>query len=196
MISCWMLRELGARTTCVSCWTKASASSAETRFACVSSKPIYCAISRQNLVPRTRFFYSIARIDSLSLANTRCDETDFVCVNTLLLHFFAQLKFHACFRVGRARVAISGGECDAQFGNTALIRAAGNSCADCVRLLLDAGADKEARDNVSVGGGIFHVPVVTEVAPHPQKTCILFRPSCILLFCPALGFSSVDVCAS
>ncbi len=65
------------------------------------------------------------------------------------------------------------GECDAQFGWTPLIRAAGNSNAECVRLLLDAGADKEARDNVSVGasGGRS-----LKLAP---KTCILFRPSCI-----------------
>ncbi len=59
-------------------------------------------------------------------------------------------------------------DCDAQFGNTALIRAAGNSHADCVRLLLDAGADKEAIDNVSVDA---ISRVVTEIGPH---TCIFF----------------------
>ncbi len=37
---------------------------------------------------------------------------------------------------------------DLQGGNTALIWAAGHGRADCVRLLIDAGADKEAKDYV------------------------------------------------
>ena len=36
----------------------------------------------------------------------------------------------------------------AQFGATALMRAADNGRADCMRLLLDAGADKNAKDRV------------------------------------------------
>jgi hypothetical protein len=86
------------------------------------------------------------------------------------------------------------GECDAQFGNTALIRAAGNSNADCVRLLLDAGADKEARDNVSVDGGIFHVPVVNEVG-HPQDLHFVSSVLYLILLSRPRFFSSVDVCA-
>jgi ankyrin repeat protein len=41
-----------------------------------------------------------------------------------------------------------GGECVSQGRWTALIRAAMNSHADCARLLIDAGADKEAKTNV------------------------------------------------
>ncbi len=38
--------------------------------------------------------------------------------------------------------------CQTQDGHTALILASANSRADCVRLLIDAGADKEAKSNV------------------------------------------------
>ena len=41
-----------------------------------------------------------------------------------------------------------GGGGAAQFGSTALIYAARDGHADCARLLLDAGADKEAKNNV------------------------------------------------
>jgi hypothetical protein len=40
------------------------------------------------------------------------------------------------------------GEFDSQFGDTALIRAAWHGHAECVRLLIDAGADKDAKSNV------------------------------------------------
>jgi hypothetical protein len=36
----------------------------------------------------------------------------------------------------------------AQYGYTVLIRAAENGHADCLRMLLDAGADTEAKDEV------------------------------------------------
>ena len=42
-------------------------------------------------------------------------------------------------------------ESDSQDEFTALIQAAGNGRAECARLLIDAGADKEARDRVRVG---------------------------------------------
>ena len=46
---------------------------------------------------------------------------------------------------------IGGGEFDSQDGNTALILAAEQGHADCLRLLIDAGADKDAKDRVRVG---------------------------------------------
>ena len=44
----------------------------------------------------------------------------------------------------------------AQYGWTALIRAAESGHVDCTRLLLDAGADKDAKNNVraSANGGV------------------------------------------
>ena len=44
-------------------------------------------------------------------------------------------------------------ECNAhtQVGSTALIHAAASNHADCVRLLDESGADKNAEDNVRVG---------------------------------------------
>ena len=38
--------------------------------------------------------------------------------------------------------------CSAQFAWTAVIRAAANGHFDCLRMLVDAGADKEAKTNV------------------------------------------------
>ena len=46
---------------------------------------------------------------------------------------------------------MSGGESDSQLGFTALIRAAECGHVDCVRLLIDAGADKEAKNEVRMG---------------------------------------------
>ena len=43
---------------------------------------------------------------------------------------------------------MDGGKSDAQDGLTALMRAAANGHAECMRLLLDAGTDKEAKNNV------------------------------------------------
>jgi hypothetical protein len=43
---------------------------------------------------------------------------------------------------------VHGGESDSQSGNTALMWAADRGHADCARLLIDAGADKEAKDDV------------------------------------------------
>jgi ankyrin repeat protein len=40
--------------------------------------------------------------------------------------------------------------CHLQFGDTALIHAVRFGCIDCVRLLVELGADKEARNNVCV----------------------------------------------
>ena len=43
------------------------------------------------------------------------------------------------------------GEPDSQYGDTALICAAYWGRAECVRLLIDAGADKDATNNVRIG---------------------------------------------
>ncbi len=43
---------------------------------------------------------------------------------------------------------VCGGEFDSQWEETALILAAENGHADCVRLLIDAGADKDTADDV------------------------------------------------
>jgi hypothetical protein len=45
-------------------------------------------------------------------------------------------------------LCVSGGGSDSQNGNTALMWVAARGLADCMRLLIDAGADKEAKDNV------------------------------------------------
>jgi hypothetical protein len=47
----------------------------------------------------------------------------------------------------------------AQDGRTALMRAANSGHKDCVRLLLDAGANKNAKDRVR-GGSVWYVDVV------------------------------------
>jgi hypothetical protein len=44
-----------------------------------------------------------------------------------------------------------GGKSDSQFGRTALICAAAHGHAACARLLIDAGADKEAKNDVRFG---------------------------------------------
>ncbi len=50
------------------------------------------------------------------------------------------------------------GESDSQFGSTALIYAAACGHADCVRLLIDAGADKEATADVRTRSRpMFHI---------------------------------------
>ena len=49
-------------------------------------------------------------------------------------------------------------ESDSQTGRTALIEAAASGRADCVRLLIEAGADKEAKTNVRVGRYVAWAP--------------------------------------
>ena len=53
----------------------------------------------------------------------------------------------------RLRRRLTCGAAAAQDGCTALICSGSNGRADCVRLLLDAGADKEAKDRVRVSEG-------------------------------------------
>ncbi len=51
----------------------------------------------------------------------------------------------------------------AQDGYTALIWAAHNGRADCVRLLLDAGAEKNATNNVRATAGVACIGAVVEM---------------------------------
>jgi ankyrin repeat protein len=53
-----------------------------------------------------------------------------------------------CCLVDAGGADADGGESDSQDGNTALIRAAAKGHANCVRLLIDAGADKDIRNTV------------------------------------------------
>jgi ankyrin repeat protein len=46
---------------------------------------------------------------------------------------------------------VSADESNAQLGRTALVIAAARGHADCVRMLIDAGADKDAKDRVCIG---------------------------------------------
>ena len=57
------------------------------------------------------------------------------------------LSFSFSVYVSNHQVSVS----PLQWGSTALIRAAGKAHAGCVRLLLDAGAQKVTRDSVRVG---------------------------------------------
>ena len=52
---------------------------------------------------------------------------------------------------GEALAAARLAHAHAQFGTTALLSAARYCTAECVRLLLDAGGDKEAADGVRIG---------------------------------------------
>jgi ankyrin repeat protein len=52
---------------------------------------------------------------------------------------------------------VCGGKSDSQNGWTALIRAAERGRTDCVRLLIDAGADKDVRNNVRIGHCVANV---------------------------------------
>ena len=50
---------------------------------------------------------------------------------------------------------------DFEGGGTALICTSQNGHVDCARLLLDAGADKEATDKVRARGGVLRMGLVT-----------------------------------
>jgi hypothetical protein len=78
-------------------------------------------------------------------------------------------------------------ESNSQDGCTALIWASANGHADCARLLIDAGADKEAMTNVRVGrcftGAPFHVVssfmTFYLIFQHLSLRNILHLPCCI-----------------
>ena len=64
-----------------------------------------------------------------------------ICVDV-----FETVRFHHQFACRWC--CVCAGEYNAQYGWTALINAAAYGRAECVRLLIDAGADKEAKTNV------------------------------------------------
>ena len=59
--------------------------------------------------------------------------------------FACYLRASSALSLAMAVALCAAGESDSQHGRTALIWAAMRSNADCVRLLIDAGADKEAK---------------------------------------------------
>jgi hypothetical protein len=63
-----------------------------------------------------------------------------------------------CFVNARWLVLFGGCESDAQNGSTVMMIASENGRADCVRLLIDVGADKEAKDDVRVGRFFVEAP--------------------------------------
>ncbi len=83
---------------------------------------------------------------SLSLSFKSC--LGFVAT-LLSTHNFSLVLFLLSFLFQWCRYVF--GQSDSQDGNTALIRAARKGHTDCARMLIDAGADKEAKDEVRCG---------------------------------------------
>ena len=84
-----------------------------------------------------------------------------------------------------------GGKSDSQDGYTALIFAVQHHHTDCVRLLLDAGADKEVR-----GGEVRNADVVLFSVTWRSVSCEYFEASLLFLLClrcAVIGFISLDV---
>jgi hypothetical protein len=63
--------------------------------------------------------------------------------------------FHVCLLSLKYSHIVCCGDSDAQGGETALMLAAAYGHADCVRLLIDAGADKEAKNIVRSLASVF-----------------------------------------
>jgi ankyrin repeat protein len=63
---------------------------------------------------------------------------------------FSHSKNYLSF-ISELALCVCVGESISQSERTALIFAASRGHVDCVRLLIDAGADKDAKDNVRVG---------------------------------------------
>ncbi len=86
----------------------------------------------------------------------------------MLACFFELLLMPASVACGGDAMVCGGGGrryallCQTQYGHAALILASANGRADCVRLLIDAGADKEAKNNVR------HLMI-----RFPQRFCFL-----------------------
>ena len=112
------------------------------------------------------FFLDLMRSDSLSLFDRAVSSTSLrehevsICVpwvdcvgETLNCFSICFSDANECCRVCQMALAhcLGGFDSESQHGTTALIWAAHNGHADCVRLLIDAGADKDAKDQVRVG---------------------------------------------
>jgi hypothetical protein len=75
----------------------------------------------------------------------------FAVLDCLLVYMLHPLSCRMCASLN-ASLLRGGVVCKrAQIGGTALIRAATCGHAECTRLLLEAGADKDAQDKVCVG---------------------------------------------
>jgi ankyrin repeat protein len=79
-------------------------------------------------------------------------------------------------------LCVCGGESDSQDGDTALIYAADDGHADCVRLLIDAGADKEAKNNVRRRSLLCRGSILFIYFPLPCHFSYSSPPDCVFLF--------------
>ena len=66
------------------------------------------------------------------------------------------MRYHWCVCVFDCERLVLATHSNMQRGNTALIISARDGRADCVRLLLDGGADKDAKNNVRVVGRVLY----------------------------------------
>ena len=134
------------------------------------------------------------------------DFVQYLCARCVCLVRFQCVElYHVC--------AFGGWQSRAQSGRTALIFAAENSHADCVRLLIDAGADTNAHTNVriilfpAVSSNFFalctiaplcNVGLLTTSACRNGFVAVTEISFCIVLesfddTCLQLGFSSVSM---
>jgi hypothetical protein len=76
------------------------------------------------------------------------------------------------------------GESDSQFGETALMRAASNDHTDCVHMLIDAGADKDAKGYVRVGRCFALLPLFSDflLTFHLPLYIFVHLPLCVWYF--------------
>jgi hypothetical protein len=70
---------------------------------------------------------------------------------------------------------VCGSESDSQDGNTALMYAAEDGHADCVRLLIDAGADKNIGNNVRVSRCIAEAHYFISLLPSLQLSLVFIN---------------------
>jgi hypothetical protein len=142
--SCWRPLGMAARPILSRCWPRAPISNAKIGCAvCIWFRCALCLFERVMLqrpiflVPKGMIFPSLHFVLPLFLSLvTQCFKYVFLFYSGFLK--CSILRWPCVF----------GGESDSQFGRTALILAAARGHADCVQLLIDAGADKEAKDRV------------------------------------------------
>ena len=73
-----------------------------------------------------------------------------------------------------------------QDGLTALILAAKNGEADCVRLLLDCGADKDAKDKVHISFAVCTIAQSRYFVGRMRKYFIISHSELYTMFCVSL----------